>query len=51
MGISYGTLSLYTIRAARLSYAERWKDLQIPSKEEWWVKLMEWTEMAKLTAL
>lgn len=35
----------------RLLYAQRWKDLQLPTKEKWMVKLMALTEIEKLTTL
>ena len=47
----HGTLFLYMITAAKLIYAQRWKDAQIPSMEDWMIKLMELAQMAKLTAL
>lgn len=35
--------------AARLLNAQRWKSIEIPTREEWIVKLLELAEMAKLT--
>ena len=48
---SHGTLFLYMITAARLLYAQRWKDSALHTMEEWLVKMMELAEMAKLTSL
>uniref|UniRef100_A0A670Y998 Uncharacterized protein n=1 Tax=Pseudonaja textilis TaxID=8673 RepID=A0A670Y998_PSETE len=47
----YGTLLLYMLTAARLWYAQKWKDTSVLIMDEWLQKLMELTEMAKLTTL
>lgn len=44
---TYGRLILYIV-ISRLLYA-RWKNSEIPTKEEWILKIMELTKMAKLT--
>ena len=41
---------MYAITAARILYAQRWKQEETPSKEEWLQKMMEFAEMAKLMA-
>lgn len=43
------SLFLYVTMAARVLYAQRWKDTQILTTEEWVMKLMELAEMAKLS--
>lgn len=44
-------LCYYMLTVARILYAQRQKDKLIPKMEEWMGKMMELTEMAKLTAL
>lgn len=44
----HGTLFLYMITVAGLLHAQRWKDLEIPTIDEWMVKLMELAEVKKL---
>ena len=39
------------ITAARLLYAQKWKNETIPTMNEWLMKMMELAAMAKLTAL
>lgn len=46
---SQGTLFLYMVTAARLLYAQRWKEPISPTMEEWMIKMMELVKMAKLT--
>ena len=41
---------MYAITAAMILYTQRWKQEETPSKEEWLQKMMEFAEMAKLTA-
>lgn len=43
----YGTFFLYMTTAARLLYAQKWRDLQIVTMEKW----IELAEMANLTTL
>ena len=47
----HGVLLLYMIMAAKQLYAQQWKDPQILTVEDWIVKLMDLSQMAKLTAL
>ena len=39
------------ITAARLLYAQKWKNETIPTANEWIMKMMELAEMAKLTTI
>lgn len=43
-------LFLYVTAAARLEYARSWKRKEIPAKEQWLQKLIEFAELANLTA-
>ena len=45
------TLFWYMTTAARLLYAQNWKNETIPMMEEWMLKILELAEMAKLTAI
>lgn len=42
---------LFIIAAARLLYAQRWKNSALPITEEWLVKMTELAAMAKLASL
>ena len=46
-----GSLFSYMITAARLLYAQKWKNETIPMVNEWITKVMELAEMAKLTTI
>ena len=46
-----GSLFLYMITAARLLYAQKWKNEIIPTVNEWIIKMMELAEMATLTTI
>lgn len=39
------------VTAAKLLYEQSWKDLEIRTTEEWWVKMTVFAEVAKLTHL
>lgn len=47
----YRKLILYIITAARLLYAEKQKNNEVPSLKDWIIKLMALVEMARLTNL
>lgn len=40
-------LSLYILIITRLLYAQKWKSIEIPTVEEWIIKMSELMEMAK----
>lgn len=42
---------MYMVIVTRLLYANDWKGNEIPTVEDWMIKLIELTEMAKLTSL
>lgn len=44
------TLFLYMTVVARLLYSQKWKTLTLPTIEEWLLKMIELTEMAKLSS-
>ena len=41
---------MYGTAAARILFAQKWKQEGIPSKDEWLLKMVEFAEMARLTA-
>lgn len=51
LGLMDKHMETYKKTTMILLYAQRWKDLQIPTVEQWTVKLMELVKIVKLTAL
>ncbi|CAI5783900.1 Hypothetical predicted protein [Podarcis lilfordi] len=45
----YRNLFMYATTVARMLLAPKWKEAEVPAKEEWIQKPMEYAEMAKLT--
>ena len=45
----YFTVFMYATTAARTIYAQKWKQEEVPTKEEWLMKMMDYAEMARLT--
>ena len=50
-GKKYGNLLLYMITVARILYTQFWKKENIPTTEEWVIKLLDLAQIAKLTIL
>lgn len=48
---NFWSLFMYLTTAARLVYAQQWKNVNVPNKDDWLNKVLELAEMAKLTAL
>lgn len=45
----YGKIVFYMVSLAWICYAQKWKCSDIPTKEDWMIKLYDGIEMDKLT--